>query len=170
MGKKTAIRKDVAKPPSGRPTLYNPEVHDAQVNRLCLLGLNDEQIAGVMQISVPTLHAWKKQYPEFLKAVLEGKEDADGKVARALYERALGYSHPDVDIRVVDGALVETPIIRQYPPDPQALRMWLHNRQPKLFRERTHTEISGVDGGPIELADATNYAALRDKIKARVAS
>jgi hypothetical protein len=153
----------------GRPSLYVPEKHVKQVFELCLLGLDDVQIARVLDIGVSTLNRWKIDYPEFRESMMDGKEKADAKVAASLYQRACGYEHPDVHIAVVDKAIVETPIIKKYPPDPQALRFWLMNRQPHLFRERTSTEITGKDGGPIETVtgSVTDYAALRTKIKAR---
>ncbi|UZJ28738.1 hypothetical protein [Pasteurella multocida] len=43
---------------------------------------------------------------------------ADANVAERLYKRALGYEAPDVDIRVIENKIVETPLIKHYPPDP----------------------------------------------------
>lgn len=151
----------------GRPTLYDPEKHPEQVKRLCLLGITDAQIAKVLLISEATLNSWKHSHPEFLESMREGKEVADANVAAALYHRAVGYSHDDEEIKVVDKAIERVPVVKQYPPDTQAIRLWLMNRQPHLFRERTVTEITGPDGGPIETVTGTmtDYAALRDKIK-----
>lgn len=157
------------KRPVGRPSKYLPELHCKQVTELCLLGLTDEEIARVFDISVATLNNWKKDYPEFLEAMRDGKEKADARVASRLYQRAMGYEHADTDIRVVDKSIVETPIIKIYPPDTRAAEFWLKNRQPSRFRERTVTEVSGVDGAPIETVTGTltDYAALRDKIKGK---
>jgi hypothetical protein len=41
----------------------------------------------------PTLNAWKKAHPEFLKSMNRGKIIADAEVAEKLYHRACGYSH-----------------------------------------------------------------------------
>lgn len=153
----------------GRPTKYQPEKHVREVRELCLLGLTDEEIARVFDVSVQTLNTWKHQHPDFLESMRDGKEKADARVAARLYERAMGYEHPDVHITAFRGEITETPVIRIYPPDTQAARFWLMNRQPSRFRERTVTEISGIDGAPIETVTGTvtDFAALREKIKAK---
>jgi hypothetical protein len=38
----------------------------------------------------------------------KGKEIADPEVADKLFKRATGYSHPDVDIKVIDDKVVAT--------------------------------------------------------------
>ena len=42
---------------------------------------------------------------------------ADANVADRLYQRAMGYEAPDVDIRVVGGEIIQTPLTKYYPPD-----------------------------------------------------
>lgn len=153
----------------GRPTLYDPETHPTRVRNLCMLGLTDAQIAGVLEIAESTLQVWKRAHPEFMASIKEGREDADGKVARSLYERAMGYTHDDEEIKVVDKTIERVAVVKHYPPDTQAISLWLRNRQPHLFRERTSTEITGLNDGPIqhEVGTPTDYAMLRAKIKAK---
>lgn len=165
---KRAKPKTLQRNPVGRPSSYDPAKHPQQAYKLCLLGLIDERIADVIGVSYATLSKWKVDHPEFSEAMKDGKERADANVAVSLYQRACGYSHMDVDIKVIDGEIVETPLLKQYPPDTKAADIWLRNRHPALFRERTITEISGLDGAPIEMVHATtDYAALREKIKAK---
>lgn len=52
-------------------------------------GLTDEQIAHNMNISVSTLHEWKKNFSEFSDSLKKGKEVADYEVENSLYENAL---------------------------------------------------------------------------------
>ena len=61
----------------------------------------------------------------------------------SLYHRANGYSHPDVDIKVIDGEIVQTELIKYYPPDATSAIFWLKNRQPKKWRDKQETEHSG---------------------------
>jgi hypothetical protein len=63
----------------------------------------------------------------------------------------VGYEHPEVDIRTVsigDGCseIVQTPIIKKYPPSEVACIFWLKNRQPKKWRDKQDVSISNPDG------------------------
>jgi len=71
-----------------RPTKYE-EKFCGQVEDLCLLGATDEEVAHFFNISTSTFYNWKKEYPEFLEAIKDGKENADAKVAKSLYQTAL---------------------------------------------------------------------------------
>lgn len=166
-GVKAPITVEASK--GGRPTLYNATLHPQQAHRLALLGLGDNQMAAVMGISPGTFNNWKKEHEEFLNELDQGRDEADGHVAAALLQRAVGYSHPDVDIKMYKGDIIETPIIKHYPPDTAAALTWLKNRQPRLWRDRTVTEVVGLDDGPVQHAvgPLTDYAALRNVIKAR---
>jgi len=93
-----------------------------------LFGATEEQIAMVMDVSIPTITYWKRVHPEFLAALQEGKQEPDQQVEQCMFQRACGYSHPDTDIRVVDGQIVKTPFVRHYPPDVTAGIFWLKNR------------------------------------------
>lgn len=115
--------------------------------KLCLLGAVDVELADFFQISVPTLHAWRKAYPEFLKSGQKGKLQADAEMASKLYHRGLGYSHPEEKVFCSDGEIVTYETVRHYPPDTAAAFIWLKNRRPDLWRDRQ--EVTGPDGGPV---------------------
>jgi hypothetical protein len=140
------------KPKRGRPSLYRPE-HVEQAKKLCLLGATDRELADFFGVSEQTLNTWKTQHPEFLESLKVGKEQADQRVERSLYQRAVGYSHPDVHISNFQGDVTITPIVKHYPPETTAGIFWLKNRRPEEWRDRV--EHTGKDGGPIEVADAT---------------
>jgi len=126
----------------GRPSKYNPEYED-KVYKLCLLGATDSQIADFFGIAESNLNIWKKKYPKFQESIKKGKIDADSKVANSLFHRALGYEHSDVDIKVIKDTIVQTKLIKHYPPDPTSAIFWLKNRQSKIWRDKTETEHSG---------------------------
>jgi hypothetical protein len=44
-------------------------------------------------VSDATIDNWKAQHPDFLGSSKEGKEEADARVVRSLYQRAIGYSY-----------------------------------------------------------------------------
>lgn len=139
--------------PSGRPTDYRPEYAE-QAYKLCLLGATDKAMADFFRTSEQTLNAWKAAQPKFLEALRAGKAKADAEMAHSLYHRGKGYSHEAVKIFMPAGATepVYAPYIERYPPDTQAASLWLRNRQPGIWREKTEHEHTGKDGGPIEMS------------------
>lgn len=128
--------------PGGRPTDYRPEYND-QVEKLCKLGYTDKEIAAFYEVTEQTINNWKIDYPEFFESIKKGKDLADGEVVESLYKRALGYSHPDVDIKMYEGGIIETPLIKHYPPDTVAAIFWLKNRQREKWMDKVNQEISG---------------------------
>jgi len=117
----------------GRPTKYKPE-YAKQAAKLCGLGATDADIAEFFEVSRSTVNLWKIEFPEFSDSLKTGKEPANERVKMSLYHRACGYSHPDVDIKVIEGQIVTTEIIKHYPPDTAACIFWLKNRLPEEFR------------------------------------
>ena len=133
---------DKAKRPIGRPTKYKHEYAE-QTYKLCLLGATDEEIANFFDVNVATINRWKNDFPEFCESIRKGKILADANIADRLYRRAMGYEAPDVDIRVVEGEIIETPLTKYYPPDTTAAIFWLKNRQRSKWRDKVDNEVSG---------------------------
>src|ERR1051325_6796657 len=100
----------------GRPTDYRREFAK-KAKKLCLLGATDNELADFFEVTEQTINNWKETHKEFFDALKKGKAQADANVASRLYQRAIGYSHKDVDIRVVEGTLTTTNITKHYPPD-----------------------------------------------------
>lgn len=142
-----------------RPTKYLPEYAE-QARKLCQLGATDIQLADFFDVTEKTLNNWKLQNPEFLQSLKLGKEIPDNNVKRSLYSRAVGYSHPDVDIKMFEGRIIQTEIIKHYPPDTTACIFWLKNRLPDEFR--ANPEIEGGAGSEKTLTDALSK--LIDKL------
>jgi hypothetical protein len=116
-----------------RPTKYKEE-YAAQAKKLCKIGATDSDLADFFGVSVSTLNLWKLHHDKFSESLKLGKGVPDENIKRSLYHRALGYSHDDKDIRVVNGEIVITPIVKHYPPDTTACIFWLKNRDSKNFR------------------------------------
>jgi hypothetical protein len=138
--------------PAGRPTKYEPE-YNFQVEKLAKLGATDKEIADFLDVNEDTIHEWKKVYPEFSESIKKGKLIADSNVAQSLYHRAIGYDHEDTDIRVVDKEIVQTPIIKYYPPDPTAAIFWLKNRRSREWRDKQEVEQKHSGGISINWSD-----------------
>jgi len=126
---------------TGRPPkvkiseLDNKEIEE----KVAESGWTDKKIAEMLGVTERTLNNYKKDYPEFFQSLKRGKNIADGKVEIALYQRAVGYSYPDVHI-LRDGTAI--PIIKHCAPDPTSMIFWLKNRQPERWRDKSEVEFT----------------------------
>lgn len=144
----------------GRPTDYREEYNELAY-KYCLLGATDKQLAEYFEVSEATINNWKKEYPQFLESIMNGREKADAEIAASLYHRAKGYSHPDVHVSNYQGVVTLTELTKHYPPDTQAASLWLRNRQKDRWRDKQEMEHSGKDGGPIQVDDVGNNEVAR---------
>lgn len=134
----------------GRPSKYKKEFAE-QAKKLCLLGATDAELADFFEVPESTLNNWKKAHPEFMESLKSGKRLADAQVAEKLFNRALGYSHPEDDIRALNGEIVITPTIKRYPPDTTAAIFWLKNRQPERWRDKPEPENQETTPTPVRI-------------------
>ena len=141
---------------TGRPTKYKAE-YAKQAAKLCELGATDMDLADFFGVEVRTVYRWKVRHKPFSQALSASKGGYDARVERAVALRAIGYSHPDVDIRVIEGKVVITQITKHYPPDTKAALAWLYNRKAVDWHPNP-TGAAGEDG----LAEALSK--LADKL------
>lgn len=134
---------------AGRPTAYKP-THAKQAEKLCALGATDVELADFFEVEVRTIYRWKAEHEAFCQALKVGKDVADERVTRSLYARANGYEHDEVDIRVIEGKIVQTDIRKHYPPDTTAAIFWLKNRRKEEWRDKIDHELGGPNGGAIQ--------------------
>jgi hypothetical protein len=134
----------------GRPIKYKKEYAELAY-KFALLGLSDKKMAEFFGVSEKKFHDWKIEHPQFLQSLTRGKEIADAEVAKSLYQRAMGYSHPEEKVFQHNGEIIRAETVKHYPPDTGAATLWLKNRQPKIWRDKQEHEHSGKDGGPIQI-------------------
>lgn len=146
----------------GRPSKYKPEFAQ-QAAKLCKLGATDIELADFFEVEVRTLYRWKSEHDDFCQSLKTGKESADERVERSLFARATGYEHDEVDIRVVEGKIVETPIRKFYPPDTGACIFWLKNRRQGDWRDKLQQEHSGPNGEPLAASAPVFNVTLKGK-------
>ena len=130
----------------GRPTKYKPK-NGASVIQAAMSGssVTDREIARLFGVNEQTVKNWYQQYPEFLASVKRAKAISDDKVERSLFERATGYSVPDVVVSQYQGRTIITPIIKHYPPDVTAMIFWLKNRRPERWRDKAELKCTGIE-------------------------
>lgn len=148
--------------PAGRPSGYQPQ-YAAIAEQACKVGLTDDQIAELFEVSTRTLYRWKNEFPDFCQALKAGKELADDRVERSLYQRAVGYRAEAVKIFMPSGASepIYAPFVEEHAPDTTAAIFWLKNRRPQEWRDRIQQEVTGKDGGPIETSDVSEREITR---------
>lgn len=134
---------------TGRPAKYQA-AFARQAEKLCALGATDEDLAEFFSVSIRTISNWKAQYEDFLQALKGGKEKADDRVERSLYQRAVGYTFDSEEVRVLrDGTIVRVPTREHCPPDVTAQIFWLKNRRSDEWRDKQNHEHTGKDGAPL---------------------
>lgn len=128
--------------------------------KACQAGFTDIEVADLLGVCVRTINTWKIEHVEFAAALKSGKDEADERVERSLYARAMGYEHPEVDIRVIGQEIIKTPIRKFYPPDTTAAIFWLKNRRPDDWRDQKGVEVTGAGGGPIKTESSLDVSGL----------
>lgn len=129
---------------SGRLSLYDPAFAE-QARMLCELGAIDEELADFFGIEVRTVHRWKHDHPEFRAGVRIGKDAADDRVERSLYQRAVGYEREQEKVFMPPkaDAPVRVTLRVKVPPDVKSAIFWLKNRRPNQWRDRREVEHIG---------------------------
>ena len=139
----------------GRPTKLKKSFYEMTTN-LCMLGATEKELADFLHVTEATITNWKNSDPKFLAALKAGKEEADAKVSKSLYRRAIGYEHSDIHFSSYEGDVTQTEYTKLYPPDPTSCIFWLKNRRRQDWRDvDTRGALSPVavdDASLLELA------------------
>ena len=156
----------------GRPSLFTQKWSSEEallkISGWAKDGLTNEQIAELMGISETTLYEWQNKYPEFADALKVNKDIADRKVENALYvscqdrvikvQKAFKVKHVKYDKgkRVSeDEEVVMAEEEIHIPANTTAQIFWLKNRKPEKWRDKNETELTGANGGPLEVHNMT---------------
>jgi hypothetical protein len=133
----------------GRKTVYSPRM--ALVARKCCeRGMTDTEIAYILGIGLATLYRWKLDHPGFSRVFKLGKAEADDRVERSLYSRAIGYDYI-AEKAVMTRHGQKTMRYRQHlPSDSTAAAWYLKNRRPDRWRdahrhEHVATPYDGIE-------------------------
>jgi len=127
----------------GRPSTYREEFVQ-QAEQLIALGATDMELAAFFRVTPRTIENWKLRHPEFFQTLKVAKDEADARVERRLWERAMGYSVATEKLFCSHGKVIRAEIVEHYPPDTTACIFWLKNRQPERWRDRV--DVQHQDG------------------------
>jgi hypothetical protein len=136
--------------PAGRPTKYDP-AFATQAEKLAKLGATDMELADFFEVDTRTIYRWKHDHPAFCQALKGGKDEADERVERSLYQKAIGYEQDEVKIFMPAGAEkpVYAPFRAKVAPDTTAAIFWLKNRRSQEWRDKVQQEHTGADGAAL---------------------
>jgi hypothetical protein len=159
-GKKTPPIKS----PEDPVNIFWPDRVD-HVKAIAARGMDDTEMAVMMGVSPALLESWRKFYPEFNKAIEDGRALPDQEVIAALHKNAVGYERDtDVVVRTRRGAQIVTAKVF-YPGETAAQRYWLNNRVPKYWRDRQEHAIGGQGkDNPVHLKSETKLDVINSII------
>jgi hypothetical protein len=141
----------------GRPTRFEPEMCE-QAHNYCLLGATNDELADFLHVSPSTIDRWIAERTDFGEAVRRGRVVADSRVARGLYERAVGYDRTYERPLVVGSEVKPVICTTHYPPNVSACIFWLRIRRRQTWgdpgREPSRAAPAGV--GHVALLEAAS--------------
>lgn len=149
----------------GRASAYKPEFAK-QAAKLCGLGATDDEVADFFEVHRATVYRWKHEHPDFCDAIKTGKEVADERVERSLYQKATGYDFIEQQaIKVKRQQYVEEVEIievrKHSPADTTSAIFWLKNRRKEDWRDKQEHEHTG------EVAFRNLWSEIASRGKAR---
>jgi hypothetical protein len=122
-------------------------------------GLINKDVYKTLGISEVTGIDWKKKYPEFKQAFIDGKKNRIKQIKGALIKKALGFSIDSEEVVTLsDGKDMgshweKVPVIKYFPPDIAAIKFYLKNRWndegagKEKWSDRQELELSNGDDG-----------------------
>ena len=112
------------------------------VKKACELGATDADLQEILGVSCKTLNKWKHDKPGFIDAMLIGKDIADTRIERSLYQKASGYDIEEEQIvKTADGVEV-VKVKRHVPADTTAMIFWLKNRKSGKWADRKAIDMN----------------------------
>jgi len=144
----------------GRKTLFR-SIMIKEGEKLAGLGHTMQEIASFWGVSKRSLERWSLKYPEFCRAIKDGRIRADVRVEMSLYKRAMGYTYTETHYKetvVIEGPkagqrirYVDKEVVKMMPPDTTAQIFFLKNRRPTMWRDMRDLGIFDELGEPLPL-------------------
>jgi hypothetical protein len=144
----------------GRKTVYSPKMA-VVARKCCERGMTDIEIADMLGIGLATLYRWKAEHPAFSRVFKLGKAEADDRVERSLYSRAIGYDYIAEKATMTRHGQKTMRYRQHIPPDTAAAVWYLKNRRPDRWRDAHRHEH--VTNPYAHIEDAAELRALLTK-------
>lgn len=130
----------------GRPTKFKPEYVEI-VRVLCEEGFTDRELADFLEIDRKTLYNWRGGHPELIEAMGIGKQIANSRVDRTVYELAIGYrttitKHLKVRDQYGNEVIKEVTEEVEIPPNLEAAKWWQTNRDSENWKLKTEQRVT----------------------------
>lgn len=122
------------------PAKYKPDFVK-KVEIACRLGATDNEIAELFDVNRQSISRWRVDHPEFAEAFKAGKEVADSRVERTLFQCAVGYEYEEEKAFMFEGVIIKEKVKKFAQPQTQAQIFWLKNRQPDKWRDVQKHEL-----------------------------
>lgn len=139
-----AKKKGMADYEINKQCMYDPAMCD-EVYRLAMDGVSHRKIAEAIGVSVRTMYAWRKAYPEFA-AALSPVEEMTNEVEMSVFGKAKGYTYTAQKPMSVQGQIEIAEYEEHVPPDMTAARMWLQAHAPAKWSDKSMVahEVGGL--------------------------
>ena len=160
------MKKKSANRQAGRPREFKEE-YIRQARIAFSEGFTDLKFCELIGVCRDSLVRWRRGYPEFGKAVQEGKDEWDSDdIEKSLKKRAKGYNYTEVTRRIVKEEnpeinpktgkekikyVITKKVSKHVPSETAAIAFWLKNRRRDRWKDIKAVEASGPDGGPIPI-------------------
>jgi hypothetical protein len=126
-------------------TKWNPDIMLPIAEVLSRLHAENKDYAFAFGVTSRTFTNWYRDIPELRELVVAGRQEDNVTVAKSLFERANGYSHPEEKIFLdKDGDIVRAKTIKHYPPDTGAIAFFLKNRDPENWKDRHEVVVEDL--------------------------
>ncbi len=156
----TPLDPEVVSETRGRKTKYKPE-YAKVAEQMCALGATDYDLAQAFDVTTVTIWNWQTKHEEFFNALHASKEAYDKRIERSLAQRAAGYTYNAEKVFCFRGEVTRAEVAEHVPPDPGAAKMWLSARKKEWREPASRHEITGKDGEPLAIENATGYEQAR---------
>jgi hypothetical protein len=143
-----------------RPTSFKPEYVEQAKKLAAILGAIDTEVAAFFEVTERTIARWKLAHPDFAKALSVGKDVANKRVEKSLYQRAIGFEHEAEEVFCAAGKVTRVKTVKKYPPDTGAIVFYLCNRDPANWRQRNQVDHTSSDGTMTPKGLGDFYASL----------
>jgi len=146
-------------------TAFRPEYVE-QARKLAQWGATYSEIADFFGVTDRTIYSWKLAHPEFGEAMALGRKPADERVARSLYQRALGFHYTEqhafkVRIGPNEDRIEIVTVERYMPAQTGACLLWLRIRCPDEWREKSDFERDDREPDAIPARTTLDAAQIR---------